>query len=212
MTRFCGNCGAQLDEDDRICGQCGTPVRENQEQVPSLKIANPEKKKKLMKMIKIVVILLIVAAIAVVGTKVVLNFTGTNGMVRKIMTAYKNYDIDSLVNMSSDMYYFSDNEDYVDQYFENAVGKNIDSFESSVGHNYKMSYKIEETYDVSQRKQSEMLKSIEIFYPNFDIDMVEKIVICTVKVTAKQGSRSTSKDVKITLSKEGKEWKLLYLE
>lgn len=26
MAKFCGNCGAQLDDDDKVCGQCGTPV------------------------------------------------------------------------------------------------------------------------------------------------------------------------------------------
>ena len=26
MTRFCGNCGAPLDDDALVCGQCGTPI------------------------------------------------------------------------------------------------------------------------------------------------------------------------------------------
>ena len=143
MTRFCGNCGAQLDEDARVCGQCGTPIDGNKGNIPGLKVIDPAKKKNLMKKIKTVVALLIVAMLVVVGTKVTLSFIGTNGLVRKVMAAYEDYDIGALVALSSDMYYYSDYENYVDEYFEDSVGSNIDKFESSVGHSYKMSYEIE---------------------------------------------------------------------
>lgn len=209
MARFCGNCGAQLDDDAKVCGQCGTPIDGN---VPGLKIVDPEKKKKMMKKVKGVIALAIVVVIAVVVVKIISGFTGTNGLVRKIMVAYGKYDIDTIVSLSSDTYYYNDYEDYVDEYFEYAVGNNIDSFESSVGHSYKMSYEVDEIYDLSQRKQDEILKSIEYAYPDFDVDIISKIAVADVTVTAKQGSKSVSRTVKITMSKEGNTWKLLYLE
>ena len=209
MARFCGNCGAQLDDDAKVCGQCGTPIDGN---ALGLKIVDPEKKKKMMKKVKGVIALAIVVVIAVVVVKIISGFTGTNGLVRKIMVAYEKYDIDTIVSLSSDMYYYNDYEDYVDEYFEYAVGSNIDSFESSVGHSYKMSYEVDEIYDLSQRKQDEMLKSIEQAYPDFDVDIISKIAVADVTVTAKQGSKSVSRTVKITMSKEGNTWKLLYLE
>lgn len=212
MARFCGNCGAQLDDDARVCGQCGTPIDGGHGKIPGLKIADPEKKKKLVKRIKAAVVLLVVAVVAIIGVRVALSFTGTNGFVRKVMTAYEKYDIDALVALSSDMYYYSDYENYVDEYFEYAVGNNIDSFESSVGHSYKMTYEVEEVYDLSQRKQDEMLKNIEYMYPDFDVDLISKISVASVKITAKQGSKSVSKTVKITMAKEGNSWKLLYIE
>ena len=209
MARFCGNCGAQLDDDAKVCGQCGTPIDGN---ALGLKIVDPEKKKKMMKKVKGVIALAIVVVIAVLVVKIISGFTGTNGLVRKIMVAYEKYDIDTIVSLSSDMYYYNDYEDYVDEYFEYAVGSNIDSFESSVGHSYKMSYEVDEIYDLSQRKQDEMLKSIEYAYPDFDVDIISKIAVADVTVTAKQGSKSVSRTVKITMSKEGNTWKLLYLE
>lgn len=212
MARFCGNCGAQLDDDARVCGQCGTPIDGSQGIVAGFKVVDPEKKKKLMKKIKMVIALVIVIIIAAVGVKIGRNFTGTNGLVRKVMAAYEKYDIDTIVSLSSDMYYYNDYENYVEEYFEYAVGHNIDNFESSVGHSYKMSYEVEEIYDLSQRKQDEILKSIENMYPDFDVDIINKIAVANVKVTAKQGSKSVTKTVKITMSKEGKAWKLLYLE
>lgn len=212
MAKFCGNCGAQMDDDAKVCGQCGTPIEENAAKAPEVKAVDPEKKKEMAKKVKGVITLVIVAAVAIVAVKMISGFSGTKGLVRKIMTAYEKYDIDTIVSLSSDMYYYSDAEDYVDEYFEYAVGKNLDSFEDSVGHNYKMSYEVEEIYDLSQRKQDETLKAIEDRYPDFDLDIIKKIAVADVKVTAKQGSKSASKTVNIIMSKEGKTWRLLYLE
>lgn len=212
MARFCGNCEAKLDDDAKVCGQCGIPIDRSQEKISELSVVDSEKKKKLMKKIKMVIILVVVIIITTAGGKIVQNFTGTNGFVRKVMTAYEKYDIDTIVSLSSDMYYYSDYENDVEEYFEYAVGQNIDNFESSVGHKYKMFYEVEEIYDLLQRRQDEMLRNIEYSYPDFDVDIINKIVVANIKVTAKQGNKSVNKTVKITMSKEGKIWRLLYLE
>lgn len=212
MAKFCGNCGAQMDDDARVCGQCETPIDGNAGKAPEVKAVDPEKTKEMMKKVKGVITLAVVVVVAIVAVKIISGFTGTNGLVRKIMTAYAKYDIDTIVSLSSDLYYYSDAEDYVDEYFEYAVGHNLDSFESSVGHSYKMSYEVEEIYDLSQRKQDEILEDIEDTFPDFDLDIIKKIAVADVKVTAKQGSKSANKTVKITMSKEGKTWRLLYIE
>lgn len=54
MARFCGNCGAQIDENAKVCGQCGTPI-EGSTKTPPVKIIDPEKKKKNKKIFKIVI-------------------------------------------------------------------------------------------------------------------------------------------------------------
>lgn len=201
-----------MDDDARVCGQCGTPIDGESGRIPGLEPIDPEKKKKLAKRIKTAVVLLAVAIVAIVGVRVALSYTGTNGLVRKVMAAYEKYDIDALIALSSDMYYYSDYENYVDEYFEYAVGSSIDSFESSVGHSYKMTYEIEEIYDLSQRKQDEVLKGIEFMYPDFDAELISKVSAASVKITAKQGSRSASERITITMVKEGGTWKLLYIE
>ena len=81
-----------------------------------------------------------------------------------------------------------------------------------MGHSYKLTYEVDEIYDLSKRKQEEIFKSIGYQFPDFDVDTISKIAVANVKVTAKQGSKSVNKTVKITMSKEGKGWKLLYLE
>ena len=212
MAKFCGNCGSQLDDDARVCGQCGTPIDGNEGKIPGLKVVDPEKQKKQKKKVKRTIVLLTVVFIAIVGIKVILSFTGINGLVRKVMVAYENYDIDRLVTLSSDMYYYSDDENYVDDYFGYAVGNNIDYYESAVGHNYKMSYEVEEIYDLSQRRQDEIINNIESIYPDFDVDIISKMAVANVKITVKQEGEMVSQNVMITMSKEEGTWRLLYLE
>lgn len=210
MAKFCGNCGAPLDDNAKVCGQCGTPVDDGTK-VPSVKIVDPEKKKKGKRIFKLAVALIVVVIVAVAAINVVSRFTGYNGLLRKVMAAYEGYDIDTLVSLSSDIYYYGE-EDYVEYYFENIVGTSLDSFESAVGHSYQLSYEVNETYTMSERKEKETLEEIETAYPDFDADMIEKIVVSNLTVTAKQGDKSVEKELNITMSKEDGTWKLLYIE
>ena len=210
MARFCGNCGAQIDENAKVCGQCGTPV-EDSTKMPPVKVVDSEKKKKNKKIFKAMIALALVAVVAVTAINVVSKFTVYNGLLRKVMTAYEGYDIDTLVSLSSDIYYYGE-EDYVESYFENSVGSALDSFETSVGHSYQFSYEVNETYTMSERKTKEVLDGIEYTYADFDVSIIEEMVVSDITVTAKQGSKSVERDLNITMSKENGTWKLLYIE
>lgn len=204
MAKFCGECGMQLDDDARVCGRCGTPV-DKEIPIPG---PNPNK---LKKKIKIMISFIIVAIIAVIAFNIASSFIGSKGLVRKVMKAYKNYDIQGLMSLSSDMYYYG-SEDESQMYFENSVGSDQDEYEEKVGHSYRLSYDINEIYDLSERRQDEMLDSIEYTYPDFDVDTISKISVASLNVTVKQGKKSITRNVNITMSKEGKDWKLLYID
>lgn len=211
MAKFCGNCGAKLDDDAKVCGQCGTPLDGAPTNISGLKVVDPEKQKKVKKAVKLVAVLAALVVVAVIALNIASKYTGYNGLLRKVMTAYENYDIDTLVSLSSDMYYYGE-EDWVEYYFEYTVGNNLDSFESSVGHSYKLSYEVDETYVMSERKVDEMLNEIENTYADFDISVIDKIVVADLTLTAKQGSKSVNRDIKVIMSKENGSWKLLYIE
>lgn len=211
MAKFCGNCGTQLEDNAKICGQCGTPLDGASGNIPGLKVVDPEKQKKLTKMGKRIVALVALIIVAVIAFNVVTQYTGANGLLRKVMTAYKEYDVDTLISLSSDMYFYGE-EDWVEYYFEYSVGDALDSFESSVGHSYKLSYEINEIYTVSERKLDDMMDQIEYSYADFDISVIEKVVIADLTVTAKQGSKSVSRDIDIVMSKENGTWRLLYIQ
>lgn len=211
MAGFCGNCGAPLDDGARVCGQCGVPVNGVTKPVSGVYGAKQENTKKIAKKIKMVVILAVIAGLAVGAWNIASNFIGPKGLVRKVMKAYEKYDIDQLVSLSSDMYFYGD-EDEAESYFEYGVGNDLDDLENSVGHSYKLTYKIKEIYDLSERRQDELLDNIEYIYPYFDVDIIDKISVASVSVTAKKGSKSVNRNIEITMTKEGKEWKILYIE
>ena len=211
MAKFCGNCGTQLEDNAKVCGNCGTPLDGASTNIPGLKVSDPEKQKKMKKTVKRVVGLVLFVAVAIIGFNVVSQFTGYNGLLRKVMTAYEKYDIDTLISLSSDMYYYGE-EDWVEYYFDHSVGNDLDSFEASVGHSYKLTYEINETYVMSDRKVDEMLSEIEYSYPDFDVSIIEKVVVADLTVTAKQGSKSVNQDMNIVMTKENGTWRLLYIE
>ena len=214
MAKYCGNCGAQMEDSAKVCGNCGTPF-DSEIIKRSNTFVDPEKKemikkktrKKLAVCVKTVVLILLV----IVALKMAMSFTGYNGLLRKVMTAYEKYDIEALVSLSSDIYYYGE-DDWVEYYFASNVGGDLDAFESSVGHSYKLSYEVDEIYKVSERKLQDMLDEIEYNYYGFDTSVIEKIVIADLTVSAKQGSKSASRDMNIVMSKENGSWRLLYIE
>lgn len=216
MSKFCGNCGAMWDDDAKICGECGLPLDGVSANTAKLKLPNPERKKKIKKIITLFVVLAILAVVAVVSIKVVKQYTGYNGLLRKVMAAYEDCDVDSLLYMSSDMYSTFDlndpnNADWAERYFENRIDTYITPFESSVGHSFKLSYEVKEAYEVSERKENEMINEIELLHPDFDTYVIEKIVIADLTMTAKQGKKSVHQDVDIVMTKEDGTWRLLYI-
>lgn len=215
MAKFCGNCGTQLDDNARVCGNCGTPLSGTASTAPNVKIVDPEKEKarqqKIKKLIKLGTCLAALILIVVVAINVITKFTGYNGLLRKTLAAYEDYDINKLVSVSSDLYYYSA-DDYAETYFENAVGNDMDYFESTVGHNYKLSFETNEIYTLSNRKFDSIIEDISWTYSEFDSSIIEKIVVADITVTATQGNTSTRINLNVTMSKEDGSWKLLYIE
>ena len=210
MSKFCGNCGAELTDYAKVCGQCGTPLV-SESRSRAVKVVAPEKQAKVKKMLKRIVGLVAIVIVAVIAINMVSAMTGYHGLLRKVMGAYEKYDVDKLVSLSSDMYYYGD-ENFVEDYFEYHVGEDLDYFESAVGHSHKLSYKVTETYALSDRKLDALFETIELSYPDFDIGIVKKVVIAEVLVTAKQGNKSVSRELQVTMTKESGSWKLLYIE
>lgn len=216
MAKFCGNCGAELPEGARVCGQCGTPVDgAGGGNVPGVKIVDPQQAEKQKKLFKKILCAVVAVFVLIAAIRIVPNFIGYKGAVRKVMKAYVKYDIDSMVDMSSDVYYYSLGElgsDAAQYYFEDAVGQTMDDFEDDVGPNYKITYEIEETYLMSQRQLDQLMTQLESSYSGFDADLIEKIAAAQIKVTATEGKKSSSKEITVSVSKENGKWRLLLIQ
>ena len=211
MAKFCGNCGTQLEDSANVCGYCGTPCGGAPAHIPGLNVTDPAKRKKQKKIAILIASIVAFAIVAVIGVNVVLQHTGYNGLLRKTMDAYMNYDMNAIVSLASDVYY-SDDEDWIETNFQRTINENLEYFESSVGHSYKLSYDVNEIYPIPEYKMDEVLDQIEYVFPNFDVSTLEEIVVADVTVTARQGSLSDDQHISVGMSKEDGKWKLLYIQ
>lgn len=210
MARYCGNCGAMLDDDARVCGWCGTPVDGADAGFRAPKPENPEAKKKTKKLVIGILVAVVLIAAAIAALKIVTQYTGYRGFTRKVMAEFVDYDIEELVDMSSDIFFFSDDDDWTEFYFENQVGPKLDQLEEKVGHSYHTSYKIKDAYVVSERKMDDILDQA-ISDSDFDPESITKIAISEVVLTAKQGKTSYNQNIEIIMTKEDGQWRLLYI-
>lgn len=210
MAKFCGKCGAMLKENAKYCGFCGTYVGDMEVGAVDKKLANQKGDNKIGGWIKIAVFLMIAAVVIVGIASVVLNRTGKRGFVNKVMEAYETYDIEELISLSSDVYYYTD-EETVQSYFEDAVQNDFASLETTVGHSYKLSYEIEEIYELSEWKKAEVVENVGYWAPDFTLE-ADTLTEAEIEVTAKKGDVSAEINVTLTILKEGNDWKLLYLE
>lgn len=211
MAKFCGNCGAPLDEGARVCGQCGTPVDGMPASTPKLNIQDPEKQKKTQKTVRLAALLVGLLVVAVLLINLVPRYTGYRGLVRRVMAAYEDYDVDALTDLASELYDMYD-DDSAGDYFEYTVGSALDYFEEAVGHDYALSYEIEEIYDLSERKLDSLRDELELSYSDFDADEIRRVVVAEITLTAKEGKRSSQRHVQLSMVKESDGWKVLFLQ
>ena len=207
MAKFCGYCGALMDDNAHVCGNCGKPFDGTETEDSNV---NNSKSRALL----IIGLLLAVLAVAViVGVSISSAGSGRQKLIRKVMKAYEKEDIDALVDMSSGIY-DRDSADGLtaDSYFRSIVEGRISFYESSVGHSFKLMYQVEEIYDMSERRRDEYVSSIMGTHPGIVADMITDMSAAEMKVTAKQGNRTVDDHIRIVMTKEGKDWKLLYLE
>ncbi len=203
MSKFCFNCGAEIDDNAVFCGNCGASQGGGQEGK-----SDPKKSNRTAFIIAIVVIVIAAAVII----KIASGFLGYNSLLKKTIKAIKNYDIDALVEQSSDAYFFSDDEDLAEFYFKNVAGGILDTIENAVGHDYKIKYEIDDDYIVSDRKFESLISSIEEAYSDFDADTISKIAVAEVELTGSEGKKDKTVKIKIYMTKEDGKWKLYKIE
>lgn len=204
MAKFCGNCGARWEDDVRVCGKCGTPFGD-------VRGPSPVKVNQAKKIVKTAIILALVAAILLAAWSVGSSFIGKKGLIRQVMNAYKADSVYDLVDLSSDVYYYSYYSDDAEDYFEDRLDNIVEYFDSTVGYDYKLSYKINGIRTLSDRQLNNNLDEIADYYDGFNVGSIEKMAIAEVTLTAKQGSRHVDRVMEITMTKEADGWRLLYI-
>lgn len=225
MAKFCGNCGARMDDSARICGYCGTPLAAYTPgtapgEMPGGGTAdtaksNAESMKKVKKLVINIVAALLAIAIVVTGVTVVTSFTGVKGTVRKVMKVYENYDVDAFAAVCSDVIYemasqyssYSDS-DPIEDIFDESIGNDLDQIEYDLGYGtYKISYEINKISKVSDRKMEALSNNLE--EASIDPDIIQDVRLVDITITAKVGRDDTTLDKTLILTKESGKWRLL---
>jgi len=215
MAKFCGNCGTKLDDSAKICGICGAPLESDAlhtAKIPGIEYVNPEKKEKIKKTVKLVAVWAAIVVAIIVVINIISGFVGYKGATRKFMKAYEKYDMETIVSMASELYFYMDeDEEDIEDLFASAISYDLDTIEEYVGHKYKLSYEILESYNLSDRKYKEFVDEISD-YLDFEPDMVSKIKVVELDVIAKgKGNKNITLDVQLVLTKEDGGWKILYI-
>ena len=210
MAKFCGNCGTQLDDNAKICGNCGTPLtsaKTTNASIPGVG-DDPEKKEKAKKKMTMFLGIAAVLSVVIIALSAIISSSGYKGTVRKIMNAYKDYDVDKIVSMSSGLYDSAGKLLSADNYFGDIISDDLESFESQVGPKYKLSYEITDSYEMPKYKYESLMDTLS-YYSDFDADSISKVMVVKVNVTAKKNKDSMTKKLELQLTKENGSWKLL---
>ncbi len=204
MAKFCGNCGAKMNDSAKVCGKCGTPVD------PDFKNDNDgKKKKKFPKWGKWVILLLILIIGAVIALKI-FSGNGYDHIVKEVVEVYETGDIDSLMNDSS-VLYMEDGGDDAEEYLENTIDTQMDKLEKELGRNYFLTYEVEEEYTLPQRQIRKLNDRFESSDIDYDVDNLEDLKVIDLLITGDSGDDTYEIEQSIIVIKENGKWKFLML-
>lgn len=208
MPKFCRKCGAEMDDAAKFCRKCGTAFDIS---AAYHKAVDQKKIAKIKKTIKLIVAAIIVIFVAILTINIVNENTGYNAVIKKAMKAVESSDIDSLVAMSSDMFFYKNNPD-IEKKYKSTVTDCFKTFNSGVGDDYKLSYTVEKTFSPAAGEYNQWIETVKHDYPDFDVSKIDKAVYSYITVSAKESKRSVSTKIKIIMTKENGKWKLADLK
>lgn len=211
MAKFCGNCGAQMDDADKVCGQCGTPFAG-----AAISDSTPAVKEKgNNKVVKLIVGVIVAIVAIVVIANIVGNYSGYKGTINKMVKALQNYDTATLESVASSIIeetvvaWYGDDYDVYD-YYDEAISDTLDKYEDSVGTIKKISYEITDETELSDRRLNELKDNLEDSY-NMDTSDIKKVVQVDLKINVKGSKKSSTYNVNnIYMIKENSDWKVFY--
>ncbi len=215
MARFCANCGATMEEGDKVCGQCGTPaidLKANVINESNSKEINIDKAKA-TKIIKYALVIIILIVVGIIAVNIIRRHTGYNSVLAKMVKAIKEDDVNTLDEIASsaskDIYIFAYGDDYIENY-DNALSKALDEFEDTVGEIKGISYEVVDVNEFSERRVKDIKDNLDYIY-GIDTSSISKINKVELELTVKGSKKIEKYDVdQLYLIKESGKWKIYY--
>lgn len=230
MAKFCGNCGAPLDDSARVCGRCGAfveppsgggqprPVRYTPPKQPNPKL----KKIVILALIAVAVIAVVVGVIRYNSPASVaqryFKATLTNSKLAARMTAYDTQAMSLQWYDGDEEEFFENQSDWLDEditswneYYKAIDANQKERLEDEYG-KYKLTIDVKKVKDISAKKIRDdyeyELDSLEDA-TGFDRDQIKAGKRVTLKYALK-GEDGTERDtLDIILVRMGMTWKVL---
>ncbi len=216
MAKFCGNCGAQSEDNAVVCGNCGAPFAAAPANAPEAPAANPvDKLKDTMKNNNLVkYIVMGVAALLVV----VLLFVGIGALAGGPEKTAKKYV----------KYILNEKFDKVEKLYPDYVLEQYDDMDVDIEDSAEQSYEYLDEYfdgDLDDCKVSVDILDVDIYKKGTDAldnyidgledadyedeaEKVKAIAVVTYEITAKDGKDYSTYEESMTLVKYKGSWKL----
>ena len=204
MPKYCGYCGKPVEGEVKACGNCGASLKDT----PSAYLT-ARKKKDVNQLVAVAILTLIALIIAV---NVVSGFVGAKGIARKVMNAYIDNDVDTLLNVASDYYYIQTdlNGISIGTYFEDLIDAAMERYEGYMGEDYRMKYKITDSYNLDDYRATKIYDRMTAL-DDYDIEKVSKIVAVEMDIKIQGESLRFTESWKLIVVKEGGHWRLFSL-
>ncbi len=207
MSKFCGNCGATLDDAAVVCGYCGAPLNNNipgqGASINKAGVASVVKELKGNKIVKIAIPAVAALVVVIVAIVLITSLTGYKGAIKSFMKAYKDQDIDTMISMSSDIATDAQDDDSI-EYLTEIAENHFEHVEDKCG-DAKIKYEITNVKELSKSK----LGDYKDLFDELDLDSseVEEGKKITLLITYDGDKRTKTHKATMIMFKENGEWK-----
>lgn len=214
MAKFCGNCGAQVEDDAKVCGNCGVPLDGGA--VPNIDTDNAPKKSGGNKILPAIIAAVVAIIVIIVAVNIVKKNTGYRATLNRAFKDIEKVDSVALADEFSAVIediYSEYGSGYIEDAFDKEINNLLDDMEDKAGANPKISYRIKKASKLSDRKVANLGEEIEKYDKNYDKDLLTQVVELDLEVNVKGPEDKYSlKWNDVTLVKEDGKWKILYIE
>jgi len=216
MSKFCGNCGAQLDDSAKVCGFCGAPL-ENAgspaQKIPGLDNLNnmsPEKKANVKKYGIIGGIAAAAIIVLIIVISIIAGATGPDAAAEKLSkAALVDFNAKKVIEYLPEYAFEDEDKDDAEEEFQEILDEAKEELEDEFD-DYKVTIETKKSKEITKKSdKNDIFDSIELFYDDFEEDDVKKVYEVKIKITLEADDEKESDTVTLTMGKVNGDWVIL---
>ena len=212
MSKYCPECGAEINDEAKVCEQCGTAIETAIEKPAEDKAA---KKKKILILAGVIAgaVLVVVIALVILISSIVSSF-GAEGTAKKFAKAMAAENTKKMISLTSDVYkeyyeFYQEKYDVdeLEEEYEQELEYVNSFFENYAGSDYKLKYEIEDVDFYSEDMLDDMYGWYEDTY-DVDTDVIKESAMVEVEFQVSKDGKDYFYDVDLVMVKENNTWRV----